>query len=686
MAITGTAIGISALVNTITAICSLAGFTVLINIPWTKRFYAPKAPQGKQLFIPYLSTFKKPLEDIAKDSGVDAAVHILMMRVCLQIFAVLTVLCCGVLIPVNVTDDYITTLNEQGGSYTDVETTYMTNITPQSPRMWAHLGMVYVVSIVIALYMWVSGYKVKYLRHKYPKINKSVLLTDIPKNEGLDIIKPMLPPFTVTQVHMQTREVRKLYKEYKKLEHKNAHISDTPTDKPHQFKLRPSKYGTWGTDHFGLSTKMVNTVDFNVARMQYLREQINNAQKVPAQAAFLTFSTHTDAVLVSKAIYEDNRTWRFHAAPSLDDIIFKNVVKSKTRREILSYSALALFVVLLLVYIPLCAAIQAMLQFDQLADQVPIFNTIAQMPFVAGLLQAILPSLVLTIFLLFVPAIIMALNRFSGMQTVFNVDSGLAVRFYIFNFFATFLATVIGGTALDQMSALLNDPTQFIQIFASSLPTTASFFITFILMGGVGLASIGFLRIIGISIFSVRMLLTKSQRAKDALWQNQKIMFGGAMTAHTSIFMLGIVFCCQAPIITVACLYYFALNMFYERYKVIYVFDKVYESNGVLWSVAFGQMMTAVYIFQVMMLLQLGFKGFVFAPIIIPAIFATAVFHATTNKFMRNSWTENSLKIAHKCDVDPAYQSNDHFVPEIFDLGMVPSAPKQETLPKQEMV
>lgn len=61
--------------------------------------------------------------------------------------------------------------------------------------------------------------------------------------------------------------------------------------------------------------------------------------------------------------------------------------------------------------------------------------------------------------------------------------------------------------------------------------------------------------------------------------------------------------------------------------QVLYVFRQPYESGGLLWRKAVTQVLTAVYIFQLLMLALLGIKKFPYAPIIVPAIIATYVYH-----------------------------------------------------------
>lgn len=60
---------------------------------------------------------------------------------------------------------------------------------------------------------------------------------------------------------------------------------------------------------------------------------------------------------------------------------------------------------------------------------------------------------------------------------------------------------------------------------------------------------------------------------------------------------------------------------------MIYVFNQPYESGGILWRKVVSQAMTALYIAQILAVALLGIKQFEFAPLIIPAIIFTYIFH-----------------------------------------------------------
>ncbi len=52
------------------------------------------------------------------------------------------------------------------------------------------------------------------------------------------------------------------------------------------------------------------------------------------------------------------------------------------------------------------------------------------------------------------------------------------------------------------------------------------------------------------------------------------------MPHHTIAFLLGVVFCIVAPVITPVALAYFLVNSLINKYQMVYVFTKRFESGG----------------------------------------------------------------------------------------------------------
>jgi hypothetical protein len=154
----------------------LAGLLFLLFCflrPRNSRVYAPRAkhadekhrpiPLGKKPFS-WLSAVKDVKEqDLVDKIGLDAVVFLRFMRMIRNIFCVVTIFGCGILIPVNVV----------GGSpfykqWSSVPT--LMKFTPQyifGPKFWAFVIVAYLIEGTVCFFLWLNYRVVFKLRRKY---------------------------------------------------------------------------------------------------------------------------------------------------------------------------------------------------------------------------------------------------------------------------------------------------------------------------------------------------------------------------------------------------------------------------------------------------------------------------------------------------------------------------------------
>lgn len=87
----------------------------------------------------------------------------------------------------------------------------------------------------------------------------------------------------------------------------------------------------------------------------------------------------------------DESAWRVQPAPGNDEIVWNNLAmryKDRTARTIMMW---AVFIAVLIFYLPVTAAIQAVVNLDN-ARKIPGLGKVTEIPFVTQILQGILPS------------------------------------------------------------------------------------------------------------------------------------------------------------------------------------------------------------------------------------------------------------------------------------------------------
>jgi hypothetical protein len=141
--------------------------------PRNSRVYAPRAKHADEKHRP-LPLGKKPFswlhavkdvkeQDLVDKVGLDAVVFLRFMRMIRNIFCVVTVFGCGILIPINVV----------GGSnfykqWKDIPT--LMKFTPQyifGPKFWAFVVVAYLFQFTVCFFLWWNYRAVYKLRRAY---------------------------------------------------------------------------------------------------------------------------------------------------------------------------------------------------------------------------------------------------------------------------------------------------------------------------------------------------------------------------------------------------------------------------------------------------------------------------------------------------------------------------------------
>jgi hypothetical protein len=153
------------------------GFTVLITIafsllrPYNSVVYAPKLkhaddrhappPMGRGFFAWFGPLVKTKEADLVELVGLDATIFLRFTRMCRNMFLVIAVLGCGILIPINL-------IKGIGGSY--ASSTFIERVTPSNTfgdPNWGQVICAWLFDIVIVSILWWNYRCVLKLRRQY---------------------------------------------------------------------------------------------------------------------------------------------------------------------------------------------------------------------------------------------------------------------------------------------------------------------------------------------------------------------------------------------------------------------------------------------------------------------------------------------------------------------------------------
>ena len=148
----------------------MAAICLLFSLirPHNSIVYAPKlkyadkkhAPPtiGKGIFAWFGPVIKTKEDVMVEKVGVDAVVFLRFTRMCRNIFAMLAVLGCGILLPVHMalaTQSIVPIATDQAGPLV-IALQKMTPQYVQGQPMWAHVVVSYLFDIIIVLFLWTN--------------------------------------------------------------------------------------------------------------------------------------------------------------------------------------------------------------------------------------------------------------------------------------------------------------------------------------------------------------------------------------------------------------------------------------------------------------------------------------------------------------------------------------------------
>ncbi|KAL3134038.1 hypothetical protein ABBQ32_008470 [Trebouxia sp. C0010 RCD-2024] len=472
-------------------------------------------------------------------------------------------------------------------------------------------------------------------------------------------------------------------------------MSEKPVPLPIlQLKILGPQYGMWGLRKYGTTLTQIDALVFWPDRLTCLADMIKieqeKARKLAVPSAFVTFKTRRAQVIASSSLlHHDQSAWAADAAPNSDELVWANLGWRSWERQVRFVAVWGAFVALALFYIIPITAVQGLINVRAVlhsgikssviaAESTPGLRTVSNLPVINGLITSFLPSLILRIFLALLPNLLSFMSHVQGMTSLSQIDFGVMRKYFIFQVLTVFFGSFIAGSFLNQLTAIIHDPSYLISILGDAAPQVAVFFMTYLLLMALSTKPIGFLRLIGLLFYYIKSGFATTARARQRLWQDQHMSFGSEVPDHTMAILLGLAFSVVEPLIAPIGLLYFLVMTLIGKYQMVYVFTETFQSGGKLqhcqvishmrtlqirnkleqiWRQAFDQIIVAVLIFQ---LLMIGLVGLKRAPIqagcLAPLPFITLIFRVIAgNMFLR---PQEILSLRGAADLDRQEQEH----------------------------
>jgi hypothetical protein len=259
--------------------------------------------------------------------------------------------------------------------------------------------------------------------------------------------------------------------------------------------------------------------------------------------------------------------------------------------------------------------------------------------FVRGIIEGILPAVVVIIFYSLLVPVLKSIARFECEMSRSGVEQKAEKYYVAFLFINVFFQSLVGGTfwgIIDNIEEFANEPLEIIHLLAIKIPAQVNFFIALVLAKSVLTYMLQLLRPAPVIMSLLNSKLAKSHRDEFMAFQRAKFSYASKYGWHMLIFLITLVLSCIAPLILVFAILYFFIAYLVDFHNHLYVFNLKWEGHGHMWRSLFGQICIALFVYQITILGIIALVGFWGSAFLIPLPFITIAYYVyVREKFFR---------------------------------------------------
>mmetsp|Transcript_11486 Transcript_11486/g.20314 ORF Transcript_11486/g.20314 Transcript_11486/m.20314 type:complete len:773 (-) Transcript_11486:115-2433(-) len=560
------------------------------------------------------ATFDMGTSNMAQTTGLDVAMLIEFCNLCVRILGMISLPLLCILAPLNalvgnVKDDIISKLG-------------IGNVPVGHPWMYYIYGL-FTVAVCYIVTSNVYAAQSAFLERRYvwlktlPKPRRNtIMVRNIPDGyQHAGEVKSFFErifPKSVKEVHMVMH--------CDKLEGLVATRKDYAAKKNYAERLWETKQ-VRKTVRPSILESSVDSIDYYTKEIQDLNVQILAEQShfaknahiqggIHSDSAFVTFKDERTTVIVRHLHYtRDTDEWTIGAAPSVSSLIWSNLRKEtlwERAEQGIGYTATLAVFMMFVPFVAITADFTSQLDMGPLD---PLWKSVA-------------PSLGLTIFLSFLPTVLLLIaDTFFNSKSEPERQHDLQITYFWFQLvFVVLVVCLDGGDFLEFVKKVIETPIEVPGIMASTMPAATHFYINFMLIQWVA-QGMYLTRMVPLSKYISFKALFTEEEAKEMSEPEDQDFYGlGAKSATFTILMVVcIVFGTMQPVLPLLGCVNFLLSKLAHGYLAIYAETRKPDLGGEFWVSSLKHMLFGTIVYTVLM------SGLLYSrsDSIIPTLFAS---------------------------------------------------------------
>ncbi|KAL6287827.1 hypothetical protein ACE6H2_012217 [Prunus campanulata] len=628
-------------------------YSILKKQPGNLEVYAPRLVAAKEeseqrngfnfeRLLPTAGWVKRawqPSEDeFMSATSFDAVVFIRIFIFSLRVFGFAGIVGVVILLPINYLGSQLDA-DSSDLANKSLDSFSISNVNDGSKWLWVHFCAVYIFSGVVCYllyyeYSYISSKRIAHYYSSKPQPRQfTILVRGIPVSSGSSCSETVETFFTEYypstylshSVVRRTNKLQRLTSDAKKLHRRLAHLKSETN--PQRRSIRDGFCGLFGhkvnvLDHYG---KKLETLEDNV-RM----EQLSVAGKeVPA--AFVSFKSRLGSAIALHIQQGTNPTeWVTERAPEPQDVHWPFFSSSFIKRWISKLLVVVAYAAVTILFLIPVVIVQGLTNLEQLETYFPFLESILNLTVVSEVITGYLPSLILQMFIAFVPPIMIMLSSMEGCISFSQIEKSACTKMLCFTIWNIFLANALSGTVLYRFDIFL-DPKEIPGILADAVPAQASFFIAYVVTSG-------WTSLLSSVLFRLSPLICSiikrpfSGKDSDEL-EVPSIPYHSHIPKILFFGLLGITYFFLAPLILPFLLIYCCLGYIIYRNQLLNVYAPKYETGGRFWPTVHNSTIFSLVLMHIIAIGIFGLKNLSLASsLIVPLPILTLLFNEYCRK------------------------------------------------------
>ncbi|KAI9813727.1 MAG: Transmembrane protein 63C [Thelocarpon impressellum] len=600
--------------------------------PHVTSVYAPKLksadakhapPELGRGFFAWVTPLRKKKEaDLVEQIGLDATVFLRFTRMCRNLFLVMSVIGCGVLIPTNVAGSLPNSPKGLSGF------TLMTPLNAPPKSLWAQVVCSWLFDIMVMVALWWNYRAVTRLRIAYFESadyqarlhSRTLMVTEVPRSQrsdmGLFSVANEAHPRSTTprcSIGRNVRGLAQLIKEHDETVRKLESILAKYLKDPHNLPPNRPTCRVTANEHGYSKGQTVDAINYLTDRIRGLEISIkqsreNIERRDPMPYGFISYDSMPEAHAIAYGVRNKHpRGTTVKLAPTPEDLIWDNLQLSKgarRRKRFVNGLWVALLTVVWIVPNALIAIFLSNL--SNLGLMWPAFQrSLEANPVVWAAVQGVAAPAITTLCYFLLPIIFRRLGIRAGDLTktsrerhvihnlyAFFVFNNLVV-FTAFSAVAQFIMFVISQRNVNQNIWEAIKAGQLGNKLATALCSVSPFWVTWLLQRNLG-AAIDLSQVVNLFwIWFAKTFMAPTPRQRYEWTRPPPFDYASYYNYFLFYATVTLCFATLQPLVLPVTALYFTLDSVLKKYLLMYVFVTKNESGGQFWRVAFNRLVFA---------------------------------------------------------------------------------------------